>query len=157
MAGKGGRPPASLIERLRESPQAFSFFQAVRILERAAMLQSRDPRLAKPARVGLDHDPREEVLFLRSAVEMTFPLSEVAELASEDGRPELSVTLMGLNGPSGVLPGHYSQLVMEALRQKNTALRDFFDIFNHRALSLFARAMEKYRLPLAYERAGYES
>jgi type VI secretion system protein ImpH len=28
------------------------------------------------------------------------------------------------------------------------------DAFNHRALSLFARAMEKYRVPLAYEGAG---
>ena len=60
---------------------------------------------------------------------------------------------MGLIGASGVLPGHYSRLVLEACRDNNMALRDFLDIFNHRALSLFVRAAEKYRLPLAFERA----
>ena len=60
---------------------------------------------------------------------------------------------MGLIGASGVLPGHYSRLVLEACRDNNMALRDFLDIFNHRALSLFVRAAQKYRLPLAFERA----
>src|SRR2546430_10032681 len=42
-------------------------------------------------------------------------------------------------------------MILEAHRDKNTALRDFLDILNHRALSLFVRAAQKYRLPLAYE------
>ena len=157
MAGARRRPAASLIERLRASPQAFAFLQAVRIVERMAALRAREGRSAAPAWIGLDHDPRQESLFLRSAVERTFPATEVAALEGEDARLELSVTLMGLNGASGVLPEFYSQFVMLELRQKNTALRDFLDVFNHRALSLFARAMEKYRLPLAFERAGYEN
>ncbi|HEX3485404.1 MAG TPA: type VI secretion system baseplate subunit TssG [Micropepsaceae bacterium] len=157
MAGAGRRPTASLIERLRASPQAFAFLQAVRVIERMAAMRARDGRISAPARVGLDHDPRQESLFLRSAVERTFPATEIAALEGDDTRPELSVTLMGLNGPSGVLPEFYSQFVMSELRQKNTALRDFLDVFNHRALSLFARAMEKYRLPLGFERAGYET
>lgn len=157
MAGARRRPAASLIERLRSSPQAFAFLQAVRIVERMAAIRSREDRSAAPARIGLDHDPRQESLFLRSAVERTFPATEVVALEGEDTRPELSVTLMGLNGASGVLPEFYSQFIMAELRHKNTALRDFLDIFNHRALSLFARAMEKYRLPLAFERAGYEN
>jgi type VI secretion system protein ImpH len=157
MATSRGRPPASLIEELRASPERFDFVQAVRILERAAALASRDPRFASMGRIGFDHDPRSEVMFLRSVLELAFPAAEVAALDDSKKRPELSVAVMGLNGPTGVLPGHYSQIVMEGLREKNTALRDFLDMFNHRALSLFARAMEKYRLPMAYERAGYES
>jgi len=39
------------------------------------------------------------------------------------------------------------------MRDKNSALRDFLDMFNHRALSLFVRAAGKYRLPLAFEGA----
>jgi type VI secretion system protein ImpH len=157
MATSRRRPPASLIAELRASPERFAFLQAIRILERAALFASRDHRFVSPERIGFDHDPRREVLFLRAALELAFPATDVTAFNDSGNRPELSVAVMGLNGPSGVLPGHYSQLVMEALRDKNTALRDFLDIFNHRALSLFARAMEKYRLPLAYERAGYGS
>ncbi len=157
MAASGRRPPASLIEELRASPERFDFFQAVRIVERAALAAARDPRFAKPGRVGFDSDPRGEILFLRAVLELGFPATEVTAFDEpEDQRPELTVAVMGLNGPSGVLPGHYSQLVMETLREKNTALRDFLDLFNHRALSLFVRAMEKYRLALAYESAGHE-
>lgn len=156
MAGARRRSSASVIERLRAAPHEFGFFQTVRLLERYALFRARPGRERKPAQVGLDHDPRQESVFLRSAVEMMFPPSEVIALRDGDKRPELDVTVMGLNGPSGVLPGHYSQRVMEELRQKNSALRDFLDIFNHRAMSLFLRSHEKYRLPLAFERAGHE-
>lgn len=156
MAGTGRRSPASVIERLRAAPQEFGLFQTVRLLERYALFSARSGRERKPAHVGLDHDPRQESVFLRSAVEMMFPAAEVMAVREGRRRPELDVTVMGLNGPSGVLPGHYSQRVMEELRQKNSALRDFLDMFNHRALSLFLRSHEKYRLPLAFERAGHE-
>jgi type VI secretion system protein ImpH len=41
---------------------------------------------------------------------------------------------------------------MERLRARDTTLRDFLDIFNHRSISLFYQAWEKYRFPIAYER-----
>jgi type VI secretion system protein ImpH len=40
---------------------------------------------------------------------------------------------------------------MDRLRQKDTALHDFLDLFNHRALSLFYRAWEKHRFAVAFE------
>jgi type VI secretion system protein ImpH len=59
---------------------------------------------------------------------------------------------MGLTGPLGVLPHHYSELVIDRTRHNDNALSDFLDIFNHRMLSLFYRVWEKYRFPIAYER-----
>jgi type VI secretion system protein ImpH len=161
MAAPSRRSGASLIEALRASPERFEFVQAVRILERAAARRRRaagdaDVRPADEAQVGLDNDPGDEAVLLRAAMDLVFPTSEVASLTEVDGRSELVVNVMGLNGPSGVLPLYYSQLILEGWRDKNSALRDFFDLFNHRALSLFARAAEKYRPPLAYQGADLD-
>ena len=66
----------------------------------------------------------------------------------------MMVTFLGLSGPAACCPQHYTQLVIDRVRQKDFALRDFLDLFHHRLVSLFYRAWEKYRLPLAYERAA---
>jgi type VI secretion system protein ImpH len=58
---------------------------------------------------------------------------------------------MGYTGPLGVLPHRYTELMMQRCWVKDHALRDFLDGFNHRFVSLFYRAWEKYRFPVAYE------
>jgi type VI secretion system protein ImpH len=141
------------MEALRAAPERFDFIQAVRLLERASARSSGDGREAVPGLIGIDSDPRSETMRLRAALELAFPATEIAAFDDTGKKPELTVTMMGLLGVSGVLPGHYSRLVLEATRDNNLAPRDFLGVFNHRALSLFVRAAEKYRLPLAYERA----
>jgi len=43
--------------------------------------------------------------------------------------------------------------LIERVRKRDFALRDFLDQFHHRLLSLFYRAWLKYRLPFAYEQS----
>jgi type VI secretion system protein ImpH len=145
-----------LNEALSRAPERFEMLQAVRLIERAAAALARDPRFAKPTPIGLGGDPRSEALRLRTDLDLSFPASEVVALDESGKRPALTVSMMGLNGVSGVLPSHYTWRLLEALRDKNPVPQDFLDIFNHRAISLFVRASDKYRLPLAYERAQNE-
>jgi type VI secretion system protein ImpH len=67
---------------------------------------------------------------------------------------------MGLTGPSGVLPRHYTELIYKIERDIRTpekhALRDWFDLFNHRLVSLFYLAWEKYRFYVPFERGEYD-
>lgn len=134
----------------------FEFFQAVRLLER--LYPNRKP-------VGRHEHPKDEVVQFRSHLSLSFPASELYDVtapsAGEDGSEwpaTMVVTFMGLAGANGVLPRHYSQLLADpTLRHQTAALRDFLDIFNHRLISLFYRAWEKYRFPIAYERGGEDA
>jgi type VI secretion system protein ImpH len=135
----------ALAEELLQAAGRFDFFQVVRLAQR---LSSGHP-------VGYDHLP--EIVRFKTRPSLTFPPSSVAELRRcphpKPGRAELEVlvTFLGLIGPAGVLPHHYTRLVIERVRQGDFALRDFLDLFNHRLIALFYRAWQKYCLPAAYE------
>jgi type VI secretion system protein ImpH len=145
-----GRPESIDLERsevaelLAREPYRFDFFQAVRLLERIA--PERRP-------VGRYGTPRTEAARFTADPALPFPASQIQEIDfGADGPPKVSVNFMGLNGPLGVLPYAYSELVLDRLRQKDPALRDFLDLFNHRIISLFYQAWEKHRFAVAYER-----
>jgi type VI secretion system protein ImpH len=152
MAGTLGRNSSSVIENLVREPYRFDFFQAVRILER--LRRNDEP----PVAVGYDGPMEQEAVRFVAPLSMSFPSAAIRELVPRGpGQPfefAMHVSFMGLTGPSGTLPRHYSTLLIERTREKETAYRDFLDLFNHRLVSLFYRAWEKYRIPAAYERAA---
>jgi type VI secretion system protein ImpH len=128
----------------------FDFFQAVRVLEKLA---------PKRVPIGLDGPPADEVARFRAHLSMAFPPSQIVALeppGEDRPNPLLTVTFLGLYGPSGVLPLHYTQLLLDIHRDvrgpERRSLRDWLDLFNHRFISLFYRAWEKYRFHLQYER-----
>ena len=130
--------------RLREEPCAFHFFQAIRLLER--FFPERKP-------VGRFVNPSEEIARFGAHPSLAFPASEIQSLEWNSTKPhKMTVNFLGLMGPIGSLPQWYTGLVAERLRSGDKTLRDFLDIFNHRFLSLFHQAWEKYRFPIAYER-----
>jgi type VI secretion system protein ImpH len=154
MATPRGRESPPVIDRLYEEPRRFSFFQAVRLLERRARRRTAGPR--RP--VGADYDPREQVVRFCAAVNLSFAANEIEALAAAPGdRPALAISFLGLTGPSGVLPETYSEIVRQTIRDRNFALRDFLDIFNDRLAGLFYAAWAKYRLPVSYERGDTEA
>ena len=140
-----GKPdPPHLEEDLRKEPGAYNFFQAVRILNR--LLRDHTP-------VGRFSDPGTETVRFGAAPGIGFPSSSIASLDwPPDAQARMDVNFMGLTGPQGVLPLYYTTLLRERLRAHDGSLRAFFDIFNHRAISLFYRAWEKHRFMVAYER-----
>ena len=143
----------SLDQKLRDEPYRFEFFQAVRLLQK--MLPDRKA-------VGSDALPAEEVARFRTRVALDFPSSEIHEISNGDSwetdpaTTEVLVNFMGLVGPSGVLPVYYTELVIDRIRHRDTAMWAFLDIFTHRAVSMFYRAWSKYRFPIGYERGDRE-
>lgn len=169
MAAQNGRTDPPLSKLLFDESHRFSFFQAVRLLERMAR--------AEQLPVGRNADPAREVVRFRTHASLAFPASEVQQLERaepvsseaaetigtgelmveaprEPGQPEMTVTFMGLTGPLGVLPHPYTELLLDRLlRHRDRALLDFLDLFNHRMISFFYRAWEKHHFPALFERS----
>jgi type VI secretion system protein ImpH len=149
-----GRPSDSTLKRsplfpeletrLREEPCSIGFFQTVRLLER--LFPERKP-------VGRFVHPAEEIAHFGAHPSLNFPASEIQSLEWQEDQPHrVTVNFFGVTGPLGALPHWYTSLVIERLRAGDRTLRDFVDIFNHRFLSLFYQAWEKYRFAIPYER-----
>lgn len=136
----------SVDRRLAREPYEFSFFQAVRVLERL---------WSDRAAVGQDASPSDEVVRFCAHQSVEFPASEIQALQEprDEAPARMTVTFLGMTGTSGALPRTYTELVLARARQKDTTFRDFLDLFNHRLTSLFYRAWEKYRFWIGYERA----
>jgi type VI secretion system protein ImpH len=69
----------------------------------------------------------------------------------------MRTNFFGLLGTAGILPTFYTAVAIERLIARDETFRDFVDIFQHRVLSLFYRAWEKYRFAIPYERQNEDS
>ena len=93
---------------------------------------------------------------------LTFPASQIQEIRGSGNTlpsdrpawtgfssPEMEVNFIGLQGPSGVLPNHYTLAILDLERQKDNPERDSFkgwlNLFKHRMTSLFYRTSPTYR------------
>lgn len=151
-----GHSAAGLIRQLEQNPEQFEFFQAVRLIQNSFLAgepRSRRPLLGEEVRIG------DSIIRFRSWQSLTFAASDIRKIRAESENDwlrlfEMTVTFLGLTGPNGALPAHYTSLVIERshTRNKDYSLREFLDLLNHRSISLFYRAWQKYRLPFVYER-----
>jgi type VI secretion system protein ImpH len=154
MAATKRQSDTSVATRLFEEYYGFSFFKAVELLE------SLSPEKKK---LGQALVPDEEAVRFSVKADLVFPASEISALArGAEGEPAaMEVAFLGLTGPSGVLPYWYTELIQERLREKDSGLKDFLDLFHHRLLSLFYLAWKKHKfcsnyLPGAKDRlSGY--
>jgi type VI secretion system protein ImpH len=148
MAGPiGTEDPDVALEEVREAlfrePYSFDFFQAVRLLAR--MQPHRSP-------VGRYAQPQDEIVRFGAHPTLNFPASSIQSLKERPGAcPQMEINFMGLIGPKGVLPNYITELVAGRQRVHDTAMLDFFNIFNHRLTSFFYQAWEKNHFTVAYE------
>jgi type VI secretion system protein ImpH len=146
-----GRADPSVAEFLLQSPWYFEFFQAVRLL--ALTYPERRPIS------GFRQSLKESIRFCAN-LSMAFPPSAIQEItheAKDDDPMRMTVNFMGLTGPMGVLPQYYTEyLIARGYVNDNTAAA-FFDLFNHRLISLFYLAWEKHHFAIGYERKSLSS
>ncbi|KPZ55510.1 hypothetical protein AN391_02557 [Pseudoalteromonas sp. P1-13-1a] len=134
-----------MIKQLIAQASQVDFYKAVFIIENQLKKRGLDYR-----HVGYDSNPKQELIKFTATQKFGYPgnsITKLEEAGFEDGlhKVNIQVSFMGLTGCSGALPQFYSELVMQRLRYKDTTMRDFYDMFNHRLISLYYRAWKKYK------------
>lgn len=141
-----------LLDEIERAPGAYEFAQLVRLL--AVTHPGRDD-------VGGFGDPAREAVRFGVHPSLAFPPGDVERVLARPepehpdparhrrtrlgmrgsgGQPFVEVNFLGLVGPAGVLPKAYTQHAAERTAARDTAFRDFLDLFHHRLVSLFYRA-----------------
>lgn len=150
MAAKSRRSIPPLIRELETRPDRFEFYQAVRLIEK----HRGEERTSADASVPLGETPyaeRESVRF-SSDPSLAFPVHEIGayrRAGEGDGQPDrMVVRFLGLAGVQGPLPRVVTEWLLERIARKDTAWRDFLDIFNHRLVSLMYRVRKTHRVGL---------
>lgn len=158
MSTKGWRKETSVTRKVTESPHEYPFQQVVRLLERSALYEKETRQSTVSVNpVARFTPPASESIRFRTRQSLAFPSGEVSsvkriERSNGATQWEMVVNLMGLTGAMGVMPYHYTELMLKRHKQKDETMEHFFDLFNHRTLSLFFQASIKYNLALQYER-----
>jgi type VI secretion system protein ImpH len=118
----------SLLQTLQDEPDRFDFDAAVAVAMRAG---------------GTDR-PGDAIRF-HAATGLGFVPADVAAVERVGTRFRLTTGLLGLSGPSGVLPRPFTDLVNTERRRRSPALAAFLDLLAQRPLANFAMAGIKYR------------
>jgi type VI secretion system protein ImpH len=123
---------------LTGTPKRFSYFQALRLLQRTAgdgqafsAFLHEHVRIRPPVSLGFaDVD-----------------VSDIRDISTQDRtRFEITANFLGLYGPASPLPTYYTEELIDELFEEETVKRDFLDIFNDRLFKLFYESWSKYRL-----------
>lgn len=122
----------SRIDNLIAHPSDFEFFQAVRLIEASSEVDL-------------------EIIRFRSTSLLRFPIGQIDSVNRTDRNSlEIHTSCLGLYGVNGLLPHHYTELIIQLLQTNNSALKEFFDMFNHRLISLYYRAWKRSRFYVSY-------
>ena len=138
-------------EALEKNAHRYAFFQLMYLLERV------HPKAPAVGQLGPAADERVRI---RPDAAMTFAASDVRELTWTkfgDGteRSRVTVTFMGLYGSSSPLANYFIEPVASnEFQGERDAVRELYDVVNHRLTALFYRVWKKYRLGVGYTSKG---
>ena len=130
-------PNLSIIEKLQKNPEKYSFFQATYLVE----------NIIKNTYLNPLPDKHKFIYFTTNSL-LNFPIGDIQTLQFINSHHvEIEVNFIGLTGSNGILPNHYSELLLKKMHQKDYGLKEFFNLFDHKTISLFYQVWQKYTFP----------
>ncbi len=90
---------------------------------------------------GFARRPAQEAFRLGQQASLAFAPREIAAVERRNGRVLIRLFGLGMLGPNGPLPAHFTESIRErAQSRRDMAPGDFIDLFHHRAFTHFYRA-----------------
>jgi len=158
-------PQQPLLQRVRTRPWRFGFFS---LLRRLAAGQDGAPAIGQAQR------PQQEGFRLGQVADLAFAPREIAEVllphggsspalvapplwGNQPALPLIRLFGLGLLGPNGPLPLHFTEWVRERSHQhRDGTLANFLDLFHHRYLTHFYRAWSQAQAAAGLDRKDDE-
>jgi type VI secretion system protein ImpH len=139
------REQSAFVGLLGEAGRKFGFFQAVRLLHQlvpgSIPVGELGPASQEPVRFR--HDPS-----------LIFHASDIDRIEVEDAggreRAVVTTTFLGLTGTTSPLATVFTEDVLRADTNDDSALRGLYDLLHHRLVSLFYRTWKKYRFQAGF-------
>ena len=152
MASENGNKTEALklLQRIKQEPYRFDFYQAVRRIDCAH--PDKSP-------TGMSARPRKDAVRFGQVPNTAFASSTLASLQFSEGggAPVLSQNFLGLFGPNGPLPTHLTEYARDRLRHhRDPGFTRFADMFHHRVLSHFYRVWAQARPTVQADRPEHD-
>lgn len=143
MARKNRQSTLTVRDILFQEPYRFEFHQAIKLLEYL---------YPQAIPFGETVNPSDEVVTVKSRIYLESMASDIYSLEHvplESRSPSLlNINFMGIAGIQGPLPFPYTEMLIQRIRNGDTSLKDFLDIFNHRLASILHRIRKQYLISL---------
>lgn len=139
---------ADWLHRAVEQPWRHELFALLR------RLAAGRPDVAGP---GHARRPGDDIARLGQAPSLAFAPREIARIDLTPSGCRVELFGLGMLGPNGALPLHFTELVRERLHTtRDAALADFLDLFHHRAITLLYRAWAQAQAAAGLDRRDQE-
>ncbi|OCH27525.1 type VI secretion protein [Aliivibrio fischeri] len=139
-----------MIQYIVNKPCDYSFFQAVSLLEKHYQNLSGIEYKA----IGENQYVKNEYIQFSVSPKLSFPKSDIefiTEFERNDATyTQIEVNFMGLHGVSSPLPASYTEKLAGRDPDDNP-VKEFFDFFHHRYISMLYRVWKKYRYHIQYK------
>jgi len=126
-----------MLDKIASEARDFDFFQAVRLIKRIVN--------------------EDRTLYFETHVSLAHTVSDIEAIQFDKSNITLWVTFIGLIGQLGIMPAHYTGLLLERLNKKDETLQAFFSIFQHRIITLLYKAWEQSQIYLSLDQGNYNN
>ena len=139
-----------MIEQIEKRTHEFGFFQAVSLLEKYYQAETDFSYQG----IGLNKYISDEHIRFSVSPSLAFPKSDIDYVAhfemEGNAYTRVEVSFLGLHGSSSPLPSSYTEK-LTGREDEDNPVKQFFDFFHNRHLSLIYRVWKKYRYHIQYQ------